>query len=348
MLLFGTPRMTAVASHEKPRRPHKAKAKASHHADDDVRADVADAAVVDEDDATRGDWLFKQDDLVLGPVTAIVLVDKIKKGELSGDTPIARDGAAFRPMKLVRLFREAWQAIEEEKRLAAEERAFQGAVTRARLGRVVVVLLMIAVPAAAAAVAARQLMVLRPWDDTPVWVAKVPPLVDLPQKPIEVKKVDPAAVVASATPAGDEDEPDDPSAPRDPSRPRKPKVKSGDPKNPTTTAATPEPATPAAVESLTNAQAVAPLKDIQGDLKTCFKAEIDSNPDMPAQVVLSYTITEEGKAINVNLDARELRGRPVVGCVQKAVGGVRWPRFTGERKNVSVPFKLGKPKPTGK
>jgi len=342
--------MTAVASHEKPRRPHKAKARASHPADDDVRTDVADTAVVDEDDATRGDWLFKQDDLVLGPVTAIVLVDKIKKGELGGDTPIARDGAAFRPMKLVRLFREAWQAVEEEKRLAAEERAWQGAVTRARLGRVVVVLLMIAVPAAGAAVAARQLMVLRPWDDTPLWVAKVPPLVDLPQKPIEVKKVDAAAVVAAAAVPGDDgDEPDDPSTPRDPSRPRKPKVKAGDPKNPaTTTAATPEVATPAAVESLTNAQAVAPLKEIQGDLKSCFKAEIDSNPDMPAQVVLSYTITEEGKAINVNLDARELRGRPVVGCVQKAVGTVRWPRFSGERKNVSVPFKLGKPKPPGK
>jgi hypothetical protein len=96
-------------------------------------------------------------------------------------------------------------------------------------------------------------------------------------------------------------------------------------------------------ETLTNAQAIEPLKAAQGDLKACFKAEMDTNPEIPAQVVLSYTVTEDGRAINVALDARELRGRPVVPCVQKAIGGLRWPRFSGERKNVSVPFKLGKP-----
>jgi hypothetical protein len=97
MLQIGIPRMTAVASHEKPRRPHKAKAKASNHADDDVRNDVAEPAVVDEDDATRGDWLFKQDDLVLGPVTAIVLVDKIKKGSQ------AQNGQVQNPDKILRM-----------------------------------------------------------------------------------------------------------------------------------------------------------------------------------------------------------------------------------------------------
>lgn len=312
-----------------------------------------------DDDATKGEWLFKQNDLVLGPVTAIVLVEKIKKGELDGDTPVARDGDTFRPMKLVRLFREAWQATVEEKRHAAEERAYQSAVTRAKIGRVFVLLLSFALPAAAAAVASRQIMVLRPWDDTPTWIARVPPLVDLPQRPPEVKKAEPPPQVATnTTPDDTADDDEDPTKPSDPTRPKKPKTpKSGDGKDggkagtaaasTTSTTSTPEPPLPAAVESLTNAQAVAPLKDIQGDLKTCFKAEMESNPDMPAQVVLSYTITEEGKAINVNLDARELRGRPVVPCVQKAVTTLRWPRFNGERKNVSVPFKLGKPKAPG-
>jgi hypothetical protein len=307
-----------------------------------------------DDDATKGEWLFKQNDLVLGPVTAIVLVEKIKKGELDGDTPVARDGDTFRPMKLVRLFREAWQATVEEKRLAAEERAWRAAATRAKIGRVFVLLLSFALPAAAAAVASRQIMVLRPWDDTPMWIAKVPPLVDLPQRPPEVKKPDPPPQVADNTPppdAADDDE--DPTKPSDPTKPKKPKTPKSDKPDGgkdggSATTSTPEPPPPpAAVESLTNAQAVAPLKEIQGDLKTCFKAEMESNPDMPAQVVLSYTITEDGKAINVNLDARELRGRPVVPCVQKAVSSLRWPRFSGERKNVSVPFKLGKPKAPG-
>ncbi len=341
--------MTAAATQpEKRRRARPAAAPASAMV-------MPDSPVTDnsagEDDATKGEWLFKQNDLVLGPVTAIVLVEKIKKGELDGDTPVARDGADFRPMKLVRLFREAWEATVEEARLAAEERAYQAAVTRAKLARAVVLLLAFVIPAAAAAAGSRQLMIARPWDDTPSWIARVPPLVDLPQRPPEVKKVEPPPVVADAsTNPDDEDDEDDGKAP-DPTRPRKPRVKK--PKHngsdtATTTSAPPGPSPPASVETLSNAQAVAPLKEIQGSLKSCFKAEMESNSDMPAQVVLSYTVTEEGRAINVDLDARELRGRPVVGCVQKAVATLRWPRFSGERKNVSVPFKLGKPKPPGK
>jgi len=351
--------MTAVAAQP----PSKRRPAAGRPAPAPAPTPPPDESPGSDDDATKGEWLFKQNDLVLGPVTAIVLVEKIKKGELDGDTPVARDGDTFRPMKLVRLFREAWQATVEEKRLAAEERAWQSAVTRAKVGRVFVLLLSFALPATAAAVASRQIMILRPWDDTPTWIARVPPLVDLPQRPPEVKKPDPPPQVAAATtPDAAEDDDEDPTKPADPTKPKKPKTPKpdkGDGKDggkdggsagassTSTSTSTPEPPPPAAVESLTNAQAVAPLKEIQGDLKTCFKAEMESNPDMPAQVVLTYTITEDGKAINVNLDARELRGRPVVPCVQKAVSSLRWPRFSGERKNVSVPFKLGKPKAPG-
>lgn len=356
--------MTAVTKNAMSPSSAKKKARASSRPPepDESRADADRKANDDgDDDATKGEWLFKQDDLVLGPVTSIVLVDKIKKGELGGDTPIARDGAAFRPMKLVRLFREAWQAAEEEKRFAAEERAHQSAVSRTRVLRVAVVVLLMVVPAAGAAFGARQVMIARPWDDSAAWVARVPSMVDLPQKPPEVKTTTTPAtptVVATNAPAPVEEEEDDkPGTPRDPNRPKKTKTAG------TATAAaatndggssstTPTPAEPEAPKNtaglpgeLTNAQAVAPLKEIQSDLKGCFKAEMDSNADMPGAVVLSYTITEDGKAINVDLDARELRGRPVVGCVQKAMGSVRWPKFNGERKNVSVPFKLGKPKP---
>ena len=67
--------------------------------------------------------------------------------------------------------------------------------------------------------------------------------------------------------------------------------------------------------------------------------------NVPVTVTLSYTVTENGTATNVRFEERELRGRPVVDCVKKAMANARWPKFTGERKNVSVPFKLGKPKP---
>jgi hypothetical protein len=305
----------------------------------------------DEDDASQGEWLFKENDLVLGPVTAAVLVERIKNGELSADTPIARDGQPFRSMKLVRLFRDAWLLTEEEKRLAAEERAYQAAVRRAAVLRVVVVLLAFAVPFAAAGVGARVVFIKRPWDDTATMLARVPPLIDLPQKPPEVKVAQKAPDPRTAPPddADDADDDDDGRA-SDPKRPRRPKRPGTSPTNvqktgDTVTAPPPKPDDGMVQQGLTNAQAVAPLNSIKDALKACFKAELDSNPDMPSSVTLSYTVTEEGKAINIDLEQRELRGRPVVGCVRKAVGGLKWPRFSGERKNISVPFKFSKPKP---
>jgi hypothetical protein len=338
-----------------------------------------------DEDPAEGEWLFRHNDTVLGPVTAAVLVDKIKKDELSGDTPIARDGQPFKPMKLFRLFREAIAAREDEKRYAAEERAWRSAVTRTRALRAAAMVVLFAAPAAASVFGARKFVEARPWDDTPKWLAHVPPLVDLPQKPPEVRtSTTTPATVATNTPPDDANAAGATNGASGPDGgtganganglngaygAKKPPLgtgKPGDTKLATSTGSTgtatgsttgsstgatapvddkPDVKPPAGAlpETLTNAQAIEPLKGAQADLKACFKAEMESNPEIPAQVVLSYTVTEDGRAINVALDARELRGRPVVACVQKAIAALHWPRFTGERKNVSVPFKLGKP-----
>ncbi|MBM4282625.1 MAG: AgmX/PglI C-terminal domain-containing protein [Deltaproteobacteria bacterium] len=310
-------------------------------------------------DATEGEWLFKQGDMLLGPVTASVLIDKIKKDELDGDTPLARDGQPFKPMSALRVFRDVVAARADEKRYAAEERAHRSAVSRARVLRALVIVALFAAPATASVFGARKIMQARPWDDTPKWLLRVPPLVDLPPRPPEVRPVTPppANVVAAHTP-----EPVDATTPGGAAEtvPKKPvvgapqTVASGTPRAATANAGGADDGEPAVAavaagsappETLTNAQAIEPLKGAQADLKACFKAEMESNPDVPAQIILSYTVTEEGKAINVALDARELRERPVAPCVQKAIAALQWPRFTGERKNVSVPFKLGKPGP---
>jgi hypothetical protein len=360
--------MTAVERTESPRRKPAREGRRAQTAPDEPAPPApttpADAEVDDGEgdgglDAAEGEWLFKQGDLLLGPVTAAVLIDKIKKDELHGDTPLARDGQPFKPMGSIRVFRDVVAARADEKRFAAEERAHRSAVSRTRVLRAIVIVVLFAAPAAASVFGARKVVLARPWDDTPKWLLRVPPLVDLPQRPPEVRPATPtpttpADVVASNTP-----DPVDATAPGGAAA-KKPVVGAaktgvaGSAAATTTNAggaidarpATPTPAAGGALpETLTNAQAIEPLKGAQADLKACFKAEMESNPDVPPQIVLSYTVTEAGKAINVALDARELRDRPVVGCVQKAITALQWPRFTGERKNVSVPFKLGKPAP---
>jgi hypothetical protein len=299
-----------------------------------------------DEDATQGEWLFKQDDMVLGPVAAMVLVDRIKQGELTADTPIARDGQPFKPMKLVPFFLEAHQAMLAKKRREEEEREFKAKVRNAKVARVFLVLLIVLVPAGAGAFAGHTVMRLQPWDKTAEWIAKAPPLVDLPLRPIEVKKEEPKPeqVASADTPEQERGEPEEKGSGGGRRKVARPDRDKADDKG---KAPEEEKQTGPIAETLTNQQAVAPLQNAKDALKACFKAELESNPDVPSPVVLSYTITEEGKATNVNLDNRELRGRPVVECVRKAMAGLRWPRFSGERKNVSVPFKLSKPPKPG-
>lgn len=330
-------------------------------------------AAGDDDDATRGEWLFKQNDMVLGPVTAIVLVERIKQGELSADTPIARDGQPFKPMKLVPLFREAHEGMLEQKRREEEERAYNAAVRRSRVLRVFLFAFVILVPAAAGAASGRIVMTLQPWDDTKDWIAKAPPLVDLPPRPI--------APVKSLARADKDDERDDraggPDGPADPDEAgqddagdkdkgsdrrlarrdrgkkgdkadKSDKADKGDKGDKADTASEGDKGDQGFVKELTNEQAVAPLKSVKGALGACFKAELEANSDMPSQLILAYTITEAGRSANVELTNRELRGRPVQDCVKKALSAARWPRFEGERKNVTVPFNIKKPaKPAG-
>jgi hypothetical protein len=354
-----------------PRPPRGKGARGTRDDDDEVGADVeisgpARAAPSgDEDDATKGEWLFKQNDMVLGPVTAIVLVERIKQGELSADTPIARDGQPFKPMKLVPLFRETHEAMLEAKKREQEERAYNAAVSRARFLRVVIFAVIILVPAVAGAVAGRIVMIKQPWDKTADWIAKAPPLVDLPPRPPEIKKAEPPPpVVASNDDGGkDEAEKDEPTngggkrvakadkGKKDDKNDKNDKNdKKDDGKSDKADKADSGGGDKGFVKELTNEQAVAPLKDapVRSALGSCLKAELESNPDMPGQVTLSYTITEAGKAANVEITNRELRGRPIQDCVKGALAQARWPRFEGERKNVSVPFNIKKPpKPPG-
>ncbi|MDP2341031.1 MAG: protein kinase [Deltaproteobacteria bacterium] len=97
-------------------------------------------------------------------------------------------------------------------------------------------------------------------------------------------------------------------------------------------------------KTLTNAQALEPLKMVQEDLKACFKYELAANPAMPLQMTLGYSIELDGKPSDVVL-VPALPGRPVVACVQRVVSSLRWPR-SDERKHVKVPFKFTRPTAT--
>lgn len=330
-----------------------------------------------------GEWLFKQDDVVLGPVKAESLVEKLRSGEMSIDTPVARDGQPFKPMKLIAFFREAHDEYLWRQREEAEERAHAAAVLKAKVLRVFLVALILLIPSAAGAFAGRIVMVLQPWDKTAEWIARAPPIVDLAPRALPPPRVAVIAPTPAPTPTPDSvedesksdaaaDERDERRARRERGdrrgrketrerrRPERGTAPAADRAQPTAAGADTGKADTARadtakaepegrgsergyVKELTNEQAIAPLKEVKSALGACFKTELAANPDMPSQLNLAYTVTEQGRAANVEVTNRELRGSAIQGCVKEALSTARWPRFEGERKNVSVPFNIRKP-----
>ncbi len=77
--------------------------------------------------AVGGTWLYKQGELVLGPVPGEQLVSKLYEGEVDGQTPIARMGESlFQPLAQVPAFKLELAKAEAKRRVdaaAASERA---------------------------------------------------------------------------------------------------------------------------------------------------------------------------------------------------------------------------------
>src|SRR5687768_3966960 len=48
-----------------------------------------------------GEWLFKDNEQVLGPVPAEMLVSKLYEGHVNADTPVAREVGQWKPLREV-------------------------------------------------------------------------------------------------------------------------------------------------------------------------------------------------------------------------------------------------------
>lgn len=334
-------------------------------------------------DPTDGEWLFKQGDVVLGPVGVDVLVARIESGELTVDTPIGREAGKWVSLSEVPYFAEVHERATEAKEREARQKAAQAKLRRVRSIRVVAVVILVVVPLAAGTLLGQTIMVKRPWDDSAEWVQRAPPLVDLPPKPKASPQKQRAAagdVVARAEEprrSDDEDlveaedgsraDPDD----KDDGRARKgrrgkdSRLAKGDKRDrkgdKTTKGEDKLGSEDKAADKTTSGQndkTISGQKDErlpqtltaeqvqQGLLKgkagigSCLKAEVSRNPDMPSVVTLTFTVTEQGKAVDVRLKEREVRDGPLAACLVGVVTKLSWPRFTGERQNAEFPFKI--------
>lgn len=115
------------------------------------------------DPGTAGDWLYKQGELVLGPVPGKQLVEKLFAGEIDGRTEVSPLGQmAFRRIADVGAFKIHLAKAEAKQRVEAAQRAEQERAARRRNFRIALVVTVALVGAALAAVAARYLAIYNP------------------------------------------------------------------------------------------------------------------------------------------------------------------------------------------
>ncbi len=386
------PRPSSKARGEGPPPPLKGSKDALKEALAELNA--SDGSGDEREDGSEGEWLFKADDLVKGPVSASVIVDGIENGELGPETPVAREMGNWFPLPDVPYFNRVLVATTERKEAEAELVRVRAQQRRLFVARLVMMATIAFVPSVAGAAAGYGVMKARPWDTTLDYVDRHPPLVDLPPQPKKppptpppvAKEPDPSdeqvadgqqdatddegnTQVASNTTSKPDDDPKrggrgrrsksskrggkdkggkDKGAKDRSGKDKGGKDKGGDDKVGKDKGGDDKGGTKVAdgsqLRTLNQDQIMGGLKKGYGGFKRCIGKEMKRNPDMPSRITISFSVANNGKAINFKLLERQVRTGPLADCMSSVVGKLTWPKFYGERKYVEFPLNISKNK----
>jgi len=286
---------------------------------------------------TGGEWVFKQDGMLFGPVPGKLLVDKLYAGELDGETPIAPEGGEFRRLREVPFFVVHVAKAEAKRRVDHEEKKHHAADTaksRARVGVTVAVGVLVLV---GAVLGVRHVVVNRALQTEKAELADV----DI--------EISPPLIALAANTAGKPDDGelvdyvDVPDA--DPTKRPIGAPKAPGERPPGTASTTPK--KPFDEENITEAKydqgAInRVVQNKQSTLFTCLKAEANRDATFRGQVPLTFTIANDGSVAKLWIDKPGYKSGPLYDCMKAQFGGWRFPSFEGERPSVSLSFKVGK------
>lgn len=269
-----------------------------------------------------GEFLFKEGDLVFGPVPASLLVEKLERGELPPETPVAREGAAFAPMGEVSVFMEhaalaaARRRVEEQARADASARRSRRIVKAAIAGAVAAGAAGLAVVGVIAAIRAG--------------------VFETESRELAEIRIQASPTLVAIAPAGGRDEEyeylgdDAPAA--------------GSARKRTAEAlpARGREADGAAVErNYDSAGIQAIVRSNQQRLFPCIREEAARNPSFRGDLPFSFTVGNEGRVVRLWIDRHGYEKGPLHACMEAQLAQWKFPRFQGERPSVSLSFRVG-------
>jgi hypothetical protein len=277
-----------------------------------------------------GEWLFRRDGQVFGPVDSRALAAMLYRGEIDGDTAISSGDGAWAPLAEVPVFvlhakkAEAGLRVERE---VTGARALRARRTRARL----VALALAALVLVGGAVGGALYLASRKATDTS-------PLLQDFGAGIRIASA--ARVGVSRRAVEEEFEVPADAPPTPGARPQPPKRR-------------PHPAPAAgATGTVDGGELVATRFDAkkiqavvgreQRSLAPCFRTEADRSPDFRGEVPIEFAIGNDGRVVQLWIDEPRFKDGPLRECLLKALGGWRFDPFPGQRPTVSLAFGIGR------
>jgi hypothetical protein len=280
--------------------------------------------------SASGDWLYKEGELLLGPVQGGQIVQKLFAGELDRNSLVSPLGdGQFRKIAEVDAFQVALAKAEAHRRVDAAARVEQAKVSRSRNMRLVVVASVAVVVAAGAAVGARYLAVHNPFktdSDDGFGISVEPPTIALARsRHSEEELIDyPGGTKGKARTGGT-------GTRTSPGRPGGSRMSesSADPDV-------------LQVGSFDNDAINGVVASHQKSLYSCFREERGRDPNFAAKIPLEFVIGNNGKVAKLWVDHPSYKSGPLFDCLLKELQ--KWPfkSYEGENPTVSLSFNIAK------
>jgi hypothetical protein len=271
-------------------------------------------------------WLYQVHGQVFGPVRPKELLEMLYRGEITPDTPISPEDGDFLPLRRIGVFRSHLPKVEAHRRDLEAAKAKDQLEAKRRLKRRLgwASLALVAALGGSLGIA----MWVRQSRAAAVEAEKAAKEAQL--------KAELDALLASVTieppllSVVDDEPEEDPGGGKRPKRRKKSAVAriSGG------TSATGE---------ITKAEIMQGMAQAFSGFKHCIVQQMQRDKDsVPEQIVLTFSVDNQGKAQNFSLTDRFLRKSPLKDCLGGQIARVQWRAYKGEVQNIEYPITIGR------
>lgn len=284
-----------------------------------------------ETNNSGGEWLYRQGELLLGPVPLASVVEKLYVGELNGNTEIQKLGSTgFRRLAEVDVFRVHWARAQAKLRVDAVAHSQFQLERKKRLIKGVVFMLLAIVGAGLAAYAAMYLAIHKPWKRTDDMafgdILVSTPVISRAQAP--VSRSDYIAYPGSRR-TGTVSPPKEAAALR---------------AQPSGSNSTRE-ADGLEVVQFDQAAINAVVARNQNTLHGCLKAEALRQPGLAAKIPIEFAIGNDGRVKTMWIDNPSFKTGPLPECMLRELQKWKFVPYEGQTATVGITFRIGKKEP---